>query len=385
MVAMMPPCILPPICNDPSRNPAGDYPMTPDKDRILNVLKEIDAPGGEGNIVSRGMVTGLVLRNGHVGFQIDIGESGEPEKFEALRREAETRVRALPGIKAATVVLTAERPVQSPAPPTRPGPDRTRPEGLRDVKAVIAVASGKGGVGKSTLAVNLTFALAGLGRKVGLLDADIYGPSVPRLVGMKDARPEIENRRIRPLFAHGIATMSMGYLVAEEKAMIWRGPMVASAIGQLLGDVDWGVLDILVIDMPPGTGDAQLTLAQRAGLAGAVIVSTPQDIALIDARKAIEMFRRVDVPVLGIVENMSYFQCPNCGERAEIFGHGGARETAADFDVPFLGEVPLHVRIRTFSDNGTPIVVADSAAAEAAAFRQIAAGVLDRLSTGRAA
>ncbi|RMD88461.1 MAG: ATP-binding protein, partial [Alphaproteobacteria bacterium] len=237
----------------------------------------------------------------------------------------------------------------------------------------------KGGVGKSTVAANLAVALSQSGLSVGLLDADIYGPSVPRLMGLDAAKPEAEGKRLLPLCAHGVATMSIGYLVPEDQAMIWRGPMVASAVSQLLGDVAWGALDVLVVDMPPGTGDAQLTLAQRVPLAGAVIVSTPQDLALIDARKAITMFRKVDVPVLGIVENMSRFVCPHCGHASDIFGHGGARETAATLDVPFLVEIPLCMPIREASDGGTPVVAAPTGGAEAVAFRDLAAAVAARL------
>jgi ATP-binding protein involved in chromosome partitioning len=248
-------------------------------------------------------------------------------------------------------------------------------QGVPGVKHIIAVASGKGGVGKSTTAVNLALGLQANGLKVGILDADIYGPSQPRLLGVKGRPQELEGRRLKPMEGHGIKVMSMGFLVDEDTPMIWRGPMVISALTQMLREVDWGTLDVLVVDMPPGTGDAQLTMAQQVPLAGAVIVSTPQDLALIDARKGINMFRRVNVPILGIIENMSYFLCPSCGTRSDIFGHGGARDEAERLGAPFLGEVPLHMEIRETSDSGNPVVAADPDGPYAAIFKEIAAKV----------
>jgi ATP-binding protein involved in chromosome partitioning len=250
--------------------------------------------------------------------------------------------------------------------------------GVPGVKAIIAVASGKGGVGKSTTAVNLALGLSAQGKKVGILDADIYGPSMPRLLGISD-KPTAEGRVLKPLEAYGIKVMSMGFLVEEDAPMIWRGPMVISALTQMLREVAWGELDVLVVDMPPGTGDAQLTMAQQVPLAGAVIVSTPQDIALIDARKGLNMFRKVNVPILGIIENMSYFLCPSCGERSDIFGHGGAQDEARRLGVPFLGEVPLHMDIRRHSDGGTPIVVSEPGSAHAQTYLSIAGAVIERL------
>ena len=246
------------------------------------------------------------------------------------------------------------------------------------MKAIVAVASGKGGVGKSTVAVNLAVALALRGHKVGLLDADIYGPSLPRMLGLA-RRPEVKGDKMQPLEAWGIKCMSIGFLVEEETPMIWRGPMVMGALEQMLGQVDWGALDVLVVDMPPGTGDAQLTMAQRVALTGAVIVSTPQDIALIDARRGVKMFERVNVPVLGLVENMSYYCCPNCGHRAELFGHGGARAEAARQGTTFLGEIPLVLEVRTASDAGTPIVAAAPESPSAQAFRAVADAVWAKL------
>jgi ATP-binding protein involved in chromosome partitioning len=292
----------------------------------------------------------------------------EAAGLEPLRRDIEAALRDLPGVKSATVIFTAHaKPAAPPVENLLPG-----------VKKIIAVASGKGGVGKSTVAVNLAVALAQSGLIVGLLDADIYGPSVPRMLG-ESAQPEVRGGRIQPLTAFGLKLMSMGFMVPEDKALVWRGPMVMGAINQMLGQVDWGELDVLVVDMPPGTGDAQLTLAQKARPHGAVIVSTPQDISLLDARRGIKMFEQVNVPVLGIIENMSFFCCPNCGHRAEIFGHGGARAEAERLAVPFLGEIPLQLAIRESGDAGAPITAAAPDGDIAAAFRAIAAQLRARL------
>jgi ATP-binding protein involved in chromosome partitioning len=285
--------------------------------------------------------------------------------MEPVRREAEKLLARQPGVKNATAVLTAHK-----APAAAPPPQEKTPL-LPEVRSIVAVASGKGGVGKSTIAVNLAVALARQGLRVGLLDADIYGPSLPRMLGLA-RRPEVRRERMIPLKAWGLLAMSIGFLVEEETPMIWRGPMVMGALEQMMGQVDWGPLDIMIVDMPPGTGDAQLTMAQRVALTGAVIVSTPQDIALTDARRGVRMFERTRVPVLGLIENMSYFCCPNCGHRAEIFGHGGARREADRQGIEFLGEIPLLLDIRTASDAGTPIV-ADAPESQAAqAFAQIA-------------
>jgi ATP-binding protein involved in chromosome partitioning len=252
------------------------------------------------------------------------------------------------------------------------------------VKAIIAVASGKGGVGKSTTAVNLALGLRDLGLKVGVLDADIYGPSMPKLLAVRERPQTIGGTRLKPITSYGLTVMTIGFLIEEETPMIWRGPMVMSALTQMLREVEWGEQDIMVVDMPPGTGDAQLTIAQQVPLAGAIIVSTPQDLALIDARRGIAMFKRVDVPVLGIVENMSYFLCPSCGTRSEIFGHGGARREAEKLGVPFLGEVPLDLAIRETSDSGRPVVATDPDGAHAAIYRGIAAKVWAQVNAGGA-
>ena len=351
--------------------------------QIMTALKTVAAPGG-GDIVGAGLVTGLAVRDGHVGFSIEVDPRQGPA-LEPLRKAAEKAVDALPGVLSVTAVLTAHRGAQ-PAPnqatpqasPARPTANKPEVPGIRHI---IAVASGKGGVGKSTVAVNLALAFKAAGLKVGLMDADIYGPSQPRLMGISGKPQSLDGKRLEPMQNFGIKVMSMGFMIAEDTPMIWRGPMVMSAINQLLREVNWGELDVLVCDLPPGTGDAQLTMAQSVPLSGAVIVSTPQDIALLDAKKGLNMFRKVDVPVLGIVENMSYFNCPHCGQRSDIFSHGGARLEAERSGVDFLGEIPLDIRIRETSDGGQPIVVSDPASPHSAAFRAIAEKVWSKLGT----
>jgi ATP-binding protein involved in chromosome partitioning len=309
------------------------------------------------------MLDGVHAHDGLVQVTLAIKRE-EAETLEPLRQQVEAKLAALPGVKNAAVVFTAHR--------AAPPPPAAAEKFLAGVKSVIAVASGKGGVGKSTVAVNLAVALAQTGLSVGLLDADIFGPSLPRMLGL-NRRPEVREGKMLPLHAWGVSCMSIGFLVEEETAMIWRGPMVMGALNQLLGQVEWGPLDVLVIDMPPGTGDTQLTLAQKATLLGAVIVSTPQDIALIDARRGVKMFEQVRVPVLGIVDNMSYFNCPDCGHRSDIFGHGGAAAEAARIGVPFLGEIPLLLAIRETGDAGAPVTASDPEGAAASAFKAIAA------------
>ena len=316
-----------------------------------------------------GQIATVLIEGSHVTVVIESGPDGPQE---TVRREAEKRIETLKGVDRVSVILTAEK-TQA----TKHGQPMKKPSGPLDVpvRNIIAVASGKGGVGKSTVAVNIAAALATMGLKVGLLDADIYGPSLPRMTNTRDEKPDRENEKIIPIEAHGLNLMSMGYLVNEEAPMIWRGPMIQSALKQLLRDVAWEGNDVLVIDMPPGTGDAQLTLSQSVNLTGAVIVSTPQDIALIDAKKGLEMFRKVDVPILGVVENMSYYCCPGCGTRSDIFGHGGARDAAKTAGVPFLGEIPLDAEIRKLSDDGTPIVLAQPDSEQAKAFIEIATAI----------
>jgi ATP-binding protein involved in chromosome partitioning len=351
------------------------------KEQVLETLGKIRGPDLEGDIVSLGMVSDVFISDSKVYFSITV-PSDRAKDLEPLRAAAERSVKSIPGVKGALVTLTADHkagaapsapaPRQAPA-HSHPAAKKPTKTGVPGIGAIIAVASGKGGVGKSTTAVNLALGLQANGLRVGILDADIYGPSIPRLLKISGRPQQIENRIIKPMENYGLKAMSMGFLVDEETAMIWRGPMVQSALLQMLREVAWGDLDVLVVDMPPGTGDVQLTMAQQVPLAGAVIVSTPQDLALIDARKAITMFRKVEVPLLGIVENMSYFLAPDTGARYDIFGHGGARDEADRIGVPFLGEVPLTIDIREKSDTGTPVVVAEPNSASAEIYRQIAA------------
>lgn len=384
--------------------------MAIEKTEVLKALRRVKGPDLEGNIVDLGLVSEVLIKDDRAYFSITVPPA-RAEELEDLRKAAEKVVSGIKGIAGVTAVLTAEaspaatrsaaqrEPVREhprvqeararadagagapPRQPANPAAPAARPQaaGIPGVKHVIAVASGKGGVGKSTVAVNLALALKSIGHKVGIIDADIYGPSQPRLLGVS-GKPQVANGKIiKPLEGYGVKVMSMGFLVDEETPVVWRGPMVVSALGQMLRETDWagatGDLDVLVVDMPPGTGDIQLTISQNVPLSGAVIVSTPQDLALIDARKGIAMFKRVEVPLLGIVENMSTFVCPSCGERSDIFGHGGARDEASKLDVPFLGEIPLHMDIRQRSDSGKPIVATEPDSPHAQIFRDIAARV----------
>ena len=351
-----------------------------DEAQVRTALATVRDPRSGRDLVSANVVSGIVIRDGNVGFTIEAADPSEAKELEPVRKQAEAAVLALPGVSSATAVLTAHR-TAAPQPQSQP----QRPNLVPEVSAIIAVASGKGGVGKSTTAVNLAVALAQLGQRVGLLDADVYGPSMPRLMGLSGKPQSPDGKRIIPMERYGVKVMSMGFLVPEDTPVIWRGPMVMGALEQLLRDVVWGPLDVLVVDMPPGTGDTQLTMAQRVGMAGAVIVSTPQDIALIDARKGLNMFLKVNVPVLGIVENMSYFVCPNCDHKSEIFGHGGAREEAAQLGCDFLGEIPLDIDIRRLSDAGTPIVANQPDGPHAQAYASVAKAVLGKLGAARAA
>jgi ATP-binding protein involved in chromosome partitioning len=362
--------------------------MTVSKDDVLAVLGRISSPDGVPLPATR-KLSEIVATDGKVFFSITV-DAGAVEEWETVRARAENAVRALPGVESVMVALTAERAAGAaprpqaasprPRPHAAPGGHATpSPAGVPGIAAIIAVASGKGGVGKSTTAVNLALALHELGLKVGILDADIYGPSMPKLLGIRERPESAGGNRLRPIERHGMPVMSIGFLIEEETPMIWRGPMVMSALTQMLREVEWGTLDVLVVDMPPGTGDAQLTMAQQVPLKGAVIVSTPQDLALIDARRGIAMFRRVNVPVLGIVENMSTFVCPHCGTRSDIFGHGGARREAERLGVPFLGEVPLDIAIREKSDAGSPVVSAGADNPHAQYYRDIAVRVRDGL------
>jgi len=354
------------------------------KDEVLARLATVPSPDGMA-LSETTTLSDIVVSDGKVFFSITV-EAAQVKRWESVRERAEAAVRAVPGVRSVMIALTAERASGGggSAPPHRPqAPPRhaaaPRGQAIPGVDAIIAVASGKGGVGKSTVAVNLALGLRDLGLNVGLLDADIYGPSMPKLLAIREKPQTVGGTRLKPIVRHGMPVMSIGFLVEEETPMIWRGPMVMSALTQMLREVEWGSLDVMVVDMPPGTGDAQLTMAQQVPLKGAVIVSTPQDLALIDARRGIAMFRRVNVPVLGIVENMSSFVCPHCGTRCDIFGHGGARREADRLGVPFLGEVPLAIDIREKSDAGLPVVVSAPDGAHAQSFRDIAARVREGL------
>ncbi|MEW6632312.1 MAG: Mrp/NBP35 family ATP-binding protein, partial [Pseudomonadota bacterium] len=372
--------------------------MSVSKEIVIERLKTVNGPDFTGNIVDLGMVSDIFIADSKVFFSITV-PAARAQEMEPLRAAAERVVKAIPGVASAMVALTAEkkgggmeapvpqRAAPRPAPPA--APQRLTPQaqasqshgkrGVPGIDAIIAVASGKGGVGKSTTAVNLALGLAANGLKVGVLDADIYGPSMPRLLDIHGRPQTVDGKVLKPMQNYGLKVMSMGFLVDEETPMIWRGPMVMSALTQMLREVEWGSLDVLVVDMPPGTGDAQLTMAQQVPLAGAVIVSTPQDLALIDARKGLNMFKKVDVPLLGIVENMSYFLAPDTGKRYDIFGHGGARREAERLGVTFLGEVPLEMGIRESSDAGAPVVASKPDGAEAKIYRDIASKVWDRV------
>ena len=352
---------------------------TPTVDQLRSVLRAVRDPASGKDIIAAGLLDSLEVRGSLVQVALRTDRAGAAA-MEAVCREAESLLARQPGVTNATAVLTAHRPEPAPPPGAKPGKARLLP----DVRSIVAVASGKGGVGKSTTAVNLAVALAQQGHRVGLLDADIYGPSLPRMLGLA-AKPEVRDGRMVPLRAWGLLAMSIGFLVDPDTAMIWRGPMVMGALEQMMGQVEWGALDILVVDMPPGTGDAQLTMAQRVTLSGAVIVSTPQDIALIDARRGVRMFEKTLVPVLGLIENMSTFSCPHCGHTTELFGHGGARREAEALGVPFLGEIPLLLDIRTTSDAGTPITASAPDSPAARAYAAIAARIWDSLAVPRQA
>lgn len=372
--------------------------MSVTKEAVIERLRTVNGPDFTGNIVDLGLVSEIFIADGKVFFSVTV-PAARAQEMEPLRAAAERVVKAMPGVTGAVVALTAEKkgggmenappraaapmqprsaPASRPAPQAPPSESRGK-RGVPGIAAIIAVASGKGGVGKSTTAVNIALGLAANGLKVGVLDADVYGPSMPRLLNIHGRPQTTDGKTLKPMENFGLKVMSMGFLVDEETPMIWRGPMVMSALTQMLREVDWGSLDVLVVDMPPGTGDAQLTMAQAVPLAGAIIVSTPQDLALIDARKGLNMFKKVDVPLLGIVENMSYFIAPDTGKRYDIFGHGGARKEAERLGVPFLGEVPLVMGIRETSDAGAPVVASNPNGAEARIYRDIAAKVWARV------
>jgi len=360
---------------------------SPNREQIVAALDSVIDPVDGKSITAKDMVQGIDINNEVVNVMIAVDPKRGPA-LEDLRQAAEKAVASVNGVTTARVALTAERPTAAsqsaahqPA-AERPAQPGQRPQGagqkpleLPSVRSIITVASGKGGVGKSTTSVNLALSLVAKGLKVGLLDADIYGPSLPRMMGLRDAKPvpssEHQGKMIPPS-AFGIRIMSIGFMVDEEQPVIWRGPMAMGALEQLLRDTDWGDLDVLVVDMPPGTGDIQLSMAQRVPVTGAVIVSTPQDIALLDAKKGLNMFRKVNVPVFGLIENMSYYKCPECGHVDHVFDHGGARKAADELGVPFLGEIPLDLKIRLGADEGKPIVHTEADGEHAKAYGAIA-------------
>lgn len=366
--------------------------MPVSKQDVVDCLAKVPAPDGR-PLPQSGALSEIIANDGKVFFSIGV-DAAAVKSWEPVRQRAEAALKALPGVQSVMIALTAERAAGSAAARPAagghghghahgaPGAGPKPQPGVPGVGAIIAVASGKGGVGKSTTAVNLALGLRDLGLRVGVLDADIYGPSMPKLLGIHGKPETIDGKRLKPMEGYGLKVMSIGFLVEEETPMIWRGPMVMSALTQMLREVEWGTLDVIVVDMPPGTGDAQLTMAQQVPLRGAVIVSTPQDLALIDARRGVAMFKRVNVPILGVIENMSHFLCPHCGTRSDIFGHGGARKEADRLGVPFLGEIPLHMDIREKSDAGLPVVATEPDGPHAKIYRDIAARIRDQLAGG---
>ncbi len=333
------------------------------KEQVLAVLAEVPAPGG-GTLTSRDMVRAMGIEGGAVRFVLEADSPEMARLLETQRPEIEARLRALPGVVSVSVATTAQAAAPSLKIGGHPKP-QAGPQAIPGVARVLAVGSGKGGVGKSTVASNLAVALARAGRKVGLLDADIYGPSQPRMMGVNRRPASPDGKTIIPLVAHGVTLMSIGLMLRDGEAVIWRGPMLMGAMQQMLGQVAWGELDVLIVDLPPGTGDVQMSLAQKVPVTGALVVSTPQDVALIDARRALDMFAKLKVPVVGLIENMSTYICPNCGHEAHLFGHGGVGAEAATLGLPFLGELPLDLAVRLAGDAGTPIAAGDGPVAEA--------------------
>jgi ATP-binding protein involved in chromosome partitioning len=356
--------------------------MSPTREAVLQALSSIAVPDG-GDLVSRDMVRALVVEGGSVRFVVEATDPDQARTLEATRANAETAVRRLAGVTQVQAVLTAHGPAQKAAPPSlkigqHPTPQQGGPQRISGVDRIIAIGSGKGGVGKSTVSSNLAVALARQGRRVGLLDADIYGPSQPRMMGVSKRPASPDGKTIIPLTAHGVTMMSIGLMLKGDEAVVWRGPMIMGALQQLITQVEWGKLDVLIVDLPPGTGDIQLTLCQRTHLTGAIVVSTPQDVALMDARKALDMFQKLKTPVLGLIENMSSYVCPNCGHEAHIFGHGGVRDEAEKLGLPFLGELPLTIDVRIAGDAGTPVAAGDGPTSDAygrLAARLIAGGM----------
>ncbi|MFN4170916.1 MAG: Mrp/NBP35 family ATP-binding protein [Pseudorhodobacter sp.] len=343
--------------------------MALDRDGVLAALAGVACPGG-GTLVSRDVIRALTVEGGSIRFVIEAPTPEEARTLAPAQAQAEAILRALPGVASVQIVMTAHGPAAKPAAPSlrigqHPSPQQGGPQPLAGVDRIIAIGSGKGGVGKSTVSSNLAVALARQGRRVGLLDADIYGPSQPRMMGLSKRPASPDGKTIIPLQAHGVTVMSIGLMLNDGEAVVWRGPMIMGALQQLIGQVEWGRLDVLLIDLPPGTGDIQLTLCQRTQLTGAIVVSTPQDVALIDARRAIDMFAKLKTPVLGLIENMSFYHCPNCGHEAHLFGHGGVAAEAKALDLPFLGALPIDLAVREGGDGGIPAAMGEGAAAEA--------------------
>ena len=354
--------------------------MAVTRDEIMGALSRLTLPDG-GDLVSRDMIRALGVDGGTVRFVIEAPDASMAARMEPQRKAAETAIAALAGVTSVSVVLTAHGPAApKPAPPSlkiggHPTPQAgpTRPSG---VDRILAIGSGKGGVGKSTVSSNLAVALAREGRRVGLLDADIYGPSQPRMMGVNKRPASPDGKTIIPLKAHGVTMMSIGLMVDPNKAVVWRGPMLMGALQQMMMQVQWGALDVLIVDLPPGTGDVQMTLAQKAHVDGAIIVSTPQDVALLDARKGIDMFNQLKTPIIGMIENMSTHICSNCGHEEHVFGHGGVAAEAEKLGVPLLAEIPLHLDIRVAADGGAPIVVSKPDSTQAEGFRKVAKALI---------
>ncbi len=350
------------------------------KDQIKKTLEDVDSGTGGLDLVARNWVKDVAIKGDQVTVILEVPRQAG-SRLEPVRAAAQKAIESLEGVGSSTVVLTAKVESQGDVTVENQKPQGRQRLQLPSIKYIVAIASGKGGVGKSTTSANLAVALAQLGHAVGVFDADVFGPSMPRLFGLSGRRPVSDGKTVSPLEAHGVKLMSIGFMISEDDPIIWRGPMVMGALEQMLRDVQWGEIDVLIVDMPPGTGDTQLTMSQRVPLAGAVIVSTPQDIALLDAKKGLNMFKRVEVPILGIIENMSYYICSSCGHREEIFDHGGARRTAAELGAPFLGEVPLDLKIRSTSDDGVPIVAAEPNSPYRTAYMDIARNLWAKLSS----
>ena len=349
--------------------------MSLDRSEVLATLAQLKLPDG-GDLVSNDFVRAVTIDGSSVRFVIEAPNPEIAQKLSAIRQAAEEMVLKLDGVDSVTAVVTAHENKASPPNLKIGGHPKPQdgPTSVPGVDRILAIASGKGGVGKSTVSSNLAVALAKLGRRVGLLDADIYGPSQPRMMGVNKRPASPDGKIIIPLKAHGVTMMSIGLMVDPDKAVVWRGPMLMGALQQMLNQVQWGELDVLIVDLPPGTGDVQLTLCQKTELTGAIVVSTPQDVALLDARKALDMFATLHTPVLGMIENMSQYICPKCGHEAHIFGHGGVEAEAKKLDIPFLGALPLDLSVRIAGDSGTPAALSDGAVAQA--YSDLAGGLI---------